>query len=112
MRKLWLSPIAAAIATTLASTAFAVDADPSNYTAALASLVPGDTLNLAAGTYTQELNVANLNGTASMPITIQGPSMGAATFVGDACCNVVEITNSSFVVIKNIVVDSMGIDGV
>src|SRR4051812_43546210 len=110
MRALALAPLAATLLA--ASTAFGVDADPSNYTQVLPTLMPGDTLNLAAGTYTQELNVTNLNGSASAPIVIQGPAGGGAVFAGNGCCNTVEITNSSFVVIKDITIDSGGIDGV
>lgn len=95
----------------LAGRASALDADPSNYQAAVASLVPGDTLNLAAGTYTGGLHIADLNGAADMPIVIQGAGE-ATVFEGDACCNTVEITSSSYVVVRKIKVDGKGIDGV
>jgi hypothetical protein len=91
---------------------FTKDADPDNYTSILSTLQPGETLNLAAGTYTSQLDITNLNGTESAPITIQGPPRGVATFAGNACCNTIEIVNSSYVTIRGITVDGGGIDGV
>lgn len=104
------APLGAALFT-YAGLASALDADPSNYEALLPTLKPGDTLNLAAGTYTGGLDVTGLNGTESMPIVIQGAG-DATVFEGDACCNTVEITDSSHVVIRKIKVDGKGIDGV
>ncbi|HVY44838.1 MAG TPA: right-handed parallel beta-helix repeat-containing protein, partial [Minicystis sp.] len=95
-----------------ARAALAVDADPSNYTTVLPTLQPGDTLDLASGTYTDELDVTNLNGSAAAPITIRGPADGSAVFAGNACCNTVEITNSSYVVIQNLTIDGGHLDGV
>jgi hypothetical protein len=95
-----------------AGAASAVDADPSNYKMVLGTLKPGDTLNLAAGTYTGGLNVTNLNGTEAMPIVLQGAPNGATVFEGDACCNTVEITGSSYVVLRSLKIDGKGIDGV
>jgi len=88
-----------------------VNADPSTYQAALATVKPGDTLHLAAGTYPL-LVVSSLNGTAQSPITITGPAAGGAVVQGDASDNVVEIVNSSYVVLQNLTIDSMGLDGV
>jgi len=96
-----------------------VNADPSNYKAALATLKPGDTLHLAAGTYapmgSTPLPLSNLNGTASQWITVTGPSADPPTAVfqasPDGCCDVVEITNSSYLAIENLYVDGMHVDG-
>lgn len=97
----------------VASPALAVDADPSTLAAVLPTLVPGDTLNLAAGDYTDGLNITGLNGSDGAWITITGPTSGpAAVFLGNGCCNTVEITDSSYVAIQNITVDGQGIDGV
>jgi MYXO-CTERM domain-containing protein len=95
-----------------AGAALALDADPSSYEALLPTLQPGDTLNLAPGTYTGGLNITGLNGTEAAPIVVAGPPGGGAIFEGNACCNTVEITDSSHVVIRGITVDGMGIDGV
>lgn len=107
-------PLALSVASALslvARAAAAVDADPSNYQSILPTLQPGDTLHLAAGTYTGGLDVSNLDGTAGMPIVIEGAG-DTTVFEGDACCNTVEITNSSHVVIRKIKIDGKGIDGV
>ncbi|HEY1690992.1 MAG TPA: hypothetical protein VGG39_02455 [Polyangiaceae bacterium] len=74
-----------------------LDADPSNYTSVMATLKPGDTLHLAAGTYaptgSTPLPLSNLNGTSSAWITVTGPATKPPTAVfqasPDGCCNVV-----------------------
>lgn len=89
-------------------------AGPSDYESVLATLAPGDTLHLEAGTYPDLLNVTNLNGTDTAWITITGPETGdPAVFVADPgpCCNTVEIRNSSYVAIKNITVDGNMVHG-
>ncbi len=91
-----------------------INADPSNYKAALPTLKPGDTLHLAGGTYPKLLVINNLKGTESQPIVIQGPSSGApAVFTADPgpCCNTIEITNSEYVVLRYLTVDGKGVDG-
>lgn len=96
-----------------------VNADPSNYTTALATLKPGDTLHLAAGTYapmgSTPLPLSNLNGTSSQWITVTGPPTDPPTAVfhasPDGCCNVVEITNSSYLAIENLDLDGMHVAG-
>jgi uncharacterized protein (TIGR03382 family) len=88
-------------------------ADPSTYTSVLPTLKPGDTLQLAAGTYTSGLNVTSLNGTAAAWITITGPASGApAVFEGRSCCNTVELKSSSYVAVKNLTLDGKNLDGV
>src|SRR6185437_8438897 len=84
---------------------------PSTYAPLLQGLKAGDTLNLASGTY-PHLDVTGLAGTASAWITITGPATGAPAIIqGSACCNTVEIVNSSFVAIKNLQIDSLGVAG-
>jgi MYXO-CTERM domain-containing protein len=86
---------------------------PSNYTAQLGKLKAGDTLKLAAGAYKSGLNVSKLNGTAAKPIVISGPASGSpAVIEGRSCCNTVEITNSSHVVIKDLKLDGKNLAGV
>lgn len=92
--------------------ALAVEADPSSYQAVVPTLQAGDTLELAAGQYGQNLVVAGLVGTADAPIVITGPSDQSAVFTGNACCNTVEIIDSSYVTIKNLTIDGQGLDGV
>src|SRR4026209_170922 len=90
----------------VAGSAHAVAAAPSNYDSLLPTLKPGDTLNLAAGTYTGGLDITGLHGTDAAWITIAGPTSGpAAVFEGNACCNTVEIVDSTCVAIQTIAVD-------
>jgi hypothetical protein len=84
--------------------------NPSNYTTLLSSLQPGDTLQLASGSYTQGLSISGMNGVAGAPITIQGPTDQSAKFLGQVCCNTVEIDNSSFIVISSLTLDGQHID--
>jgi hypothetical protein len=96
-----------------------LDADPSNYTSVMATLKPGDTLHLAAGTYaptgSTPLPLSNLNGTSSAWITVTGPATNPPTAVfqasPDGCCNVVEITNSSYLALEDVYVDGMHVSG-
>jgi hypothetical protein len=90
-----------------------VNADPSNYTQLLTTLKPGDTLHLAAGTYaptgSTPLPLSNLQGTSSQWITVTGPPVDPPTAVfrasPDGCCDVVEITNSSYLAIESLYID-------
>lgn len=112
----WLPSAVSCVVLTFAGVAHAgdVNADPSTFQAALASLKPGDTLHLAAGTY-PHLTVSDRNGTAGSPIVIEGasPSSGGATIiVGDASHNTVEIVRSSYLVLRGLTIDSKGLDGV
>ena len=110
-----LGLLAACAAIAWSTTALAVDADPSNYTSVVPTLQPGDTLNLAAGTYTDGLAISNLNGTESTPITITGPPSGPAAIIQaptSGCCNDVEITQSSYLVLAHLTIDSAGGDGI
>jgi hypothetical protein len=114
MRKRAYLPLAFVLTT--ASRAWAGDADPTTLDQALVSLAPGDTLHLAAGTYPKGLTIDGLNGSESAPITITGPEPPSAPAVFEpnpsGCCNNVEITQSSYVVLKNVTVDSKGMDGI
>jgi hypothetical protein len=89
--------------------------NPSNYRTLLSGLAAGDTLQLAAGTYTQGLPLSNLNGAAGNPIIITGPASGArAVFQADACIcvNTVSIRDASYIEIRNLELDGMGLAGV
>ena len=87
------------------------NATPATFASLLSSLQPGDTLSLSAGTY-PHFTVSNLNGSSAAWITITGPASGApATIAGNSCCNTVEIRNSSYVAIKNLTIDSLGLAG-
>lgn len=86
-------------------------AGPSSYAGRVGRLKSGDRLELAAGAY-PGLTIKGLRGDPSAWIVITGPAFGApAVVMGSACCNVVEIVNSSFVSIENLTIDSKGIEG-
>jgi len=87
------------------------NADPSNYRSVLSSLVPGDTLVLAAGTYQQGLPLNGMNGTAAAPIVIRGPDNQSAVFVARSCCNTVQLGSTSYVEVRNLTLDGVGLDG-
>jgi MYXO-CTERM domain-containing protein len=100
--------------TPLPARAADVQADPSNYRALLPTLQPGDTLHLAPGTYTDTLPIDDLNGNEGAWITITGPEEGdPAIVVADPgpCCNTVEITNSSYLVLRKLTIDGNHVDG-
>jgi hypothetical protein len=83
-----------------------ITADPTNYTSSLSMLQPGDTLALSAGTYTRNLTLIGLNGTETQPIVITGdPARTSTVFAAQACCNTVSITQCSYLVIRNLLLD-------
>ncbi len=92
-----------------------IAATPANYLSLLGTLGPGDRLLLAAGTYAQGLPVNGLNGQPGRCIVIEGLDTGPRPrFTGRPCCNTVSISDSSYVAIRNLEVDGLGlsVDGV
>jgi hypothetical protein len=90
-----------------------VPADPSNYRARFATLAPGDTLKLAGGDYENGLRIDGVHGLAGAPITIEGPSSGPpARFLGRAAANTIDLENASYVTIRNLYLDGLGIQGI
>jgi hypothetical protein len=86
-------------------------ADPSNYRRMLPRLVPGDTLVLAAGEYPR-LTIANLAGAPGRCITITGPAgERSAVIFGETGNKTVEIIDSSYIVVSNLVIDGRGLPG-
>jgi hypothetical protein len=93
-----------------------VNATPANYRSLINALRPGDTLNLAAGTYPL-LSLRGLNGTASGRITVQGPASGAPAVItvnpGDpGCCNLVQLDGNSYLTLRNLRIDSALVDAI
>jgi len=82
------------------------NANPGNYLSFINSLVPGDTLNLAAGNYVNNLKLTGLNGTNSQPIVITGQG-NTTVFQGQSCCNTVSITQCSYLIIRNLQLDGL-----
>jgi hypothetical protein len=86
-------------------------ADPTNYRTLLSSLIAGDTLLLAPGEYSR-LEVANLRGMPGHCITITGPPRNPRAIIyGEIGNKTVEIVDSSYLVISNLVIDSRGLPG-
>ena len=91
------------------------EASPNDYRQSIKRLRAGDTLLLAAGDYRDGLPVHELSGAPGRPIVIAGPAQGApATFVAQAGRNTVSIVDSSFVLIRNLVLEgnNVPVDGV
>jgi hypothetical protein len=84
-------------------------ATPSDYLSVLATVQPGDLLQLAAGNYPSGLPLWNLHGSEDSCIIIEGPESGpAAVFTGRDCCNTVSIGDSSYLVVRNLELDGQG----
>lgn len=86
-----------------------ITATSANYTSYISGLGPGDTLFLSAGNYTNQLNLNNKNGTALAPIVIMGDGQNTV-FLGNACCNTVNLTDCSYIVLKNFKIDGQNIN--
>jgi hypothetical protein len=86
-------------------------ADPSNYQKLLPTLQAGDTLLLASGRCPL-LTIANLNGAPGRCITVTGPTAGPrAVISGQTRHSTVEIVDSSYIVVSNLTIDSLGTRG-
>lgn len=86
-----------------------IQATPSTYQSLIAGLLPGDRLQLAAGTYTQGLNLWNKNGQPSQCIVIEGPASGSpALFTGSDSWNLVSLKDSSYIALRNLSLDGLG----
>jgi hypothetical protein len=86
-----------------------IQANPSNYKSLIPGLVPGDRLQLAAGTYTQGLNLWYKNGEPGKCIVIEGPASGSpAIFTGSDSWNIVSFSDSSYIAVRNLTLDGVG----
>ena len=97
--------------TPLTTKARIIPATPATFEAKVPYLLPGDSLQLAAGTYKTSLNFNGLNGTASHPIVITGAG-NATIFKGNACCNTISLRRSAYIVIKNMTLDGLNINAI
>jgi hypothetical protein len=89
----------------------AIPADPTTYRALLASLRPGDTLNLAAGRY-DRLELAHLHGAEGHCIVVTGPVSGDPAIIeGTPGVGTIEIVDSHHLVVRDLRVDSRGFPG-
>ncbi|MEK7317312.1 MAG: hypothetical protein AAB011_14115 [Candidatus Eisenbacteria bacterium] len=84
------------------------------YRTLLGSLTPGDTLSLPSGVYMERLNLDGVNGTPSGWIVITGPASGPAATITttSTCCNTVQLGGTSYVVLRNITIDSAGLSAI
>ncbi|MBV8651912.1 MAG: hypothetical protein JO255_10635 [Alphaproteobacteria bacterium] len=104
------APAAADFCTPAAPSA-SIAANPSNYRTILPTLKPGDTLTLEPGVYVR-LDLDHLNGRKGSCITIAGPASGAPAVIrATPGHDTVEITQSSYLAVRNLTIDSLGLPG-
>ncbi|MEA2464866.1 MAG: hypothetical protein QOJ98_2613, partial [Acidobacteriota bacterium] len=85
-----------------------IQATPTDYRTKLANLIAGDRLLLAAGTYTQGLPISNKNGQPGQCIVIEGPASGSpALFTGSDSWNVISLSDSSYIAVRNLTLDGL-----
>ena len=85
-----------------------IQATPSNYRSLIAGLIPGDRLQLAAGTYTQGLPIHNKHGQPGQCIVFEGPASGSpALFTGSDSWNVISLKDSSYIAVRNLSLDGL-----
>ena len=85
-----------------------IQANPSTYKSLISTLIPGDRLQLAAGTYTQGLNLGGKNGQPGKCIVVEGPASGSpALFTGSDSWNVVSFKNSSYIAVRYLSIDGL-----
>jgi len=93
------------------ATAATIEANPQNYRALVRGLAAGDVLELRAGRYEQGLTIHDLHGAPGRPIVVRGPKEGEpALFPGRENRNTVSIVASSYVEIRNLVLDGRGLE--
>ena len=86
-----------------------LQANLSNYRSVISMVIPGDRVQLAAGTYTQGLNLWNKNGQLGKCIVVEGPASGSpALFQGSDAFNIVSFKDSSYLVVRNLTLDGLG----
>ncbi|REJ80321.1 MAG: hypothetical protein DWQ36_03545 [Acidobacteria bacterium] len=92
-----------------------LDANPTNYQAALAQLGPGVLVRLAPGTYDDGFSLTGVHGLENDCAIVEGPESGAPAIVEarqPICCNTIELRDSSYLVLRHLTVDSLGLSGV
>jgi hypothetical protein len=89
-----------------------IQATPSNYRSLISGLVAGDRLLLAAGTYTQGLNLWGKTGQPDKCIIVEGPSTGSpAVFTNSDVRNLVSFKDSSYIAVRYLSLDGGGLGG-
>jgi hypothetical protein len=92
----------------------ATSGTPGYYRDLVTQLVPGDTLSLPAGTYGDRLSLTGVQGQPGAWITVLGPASGAPAVIttSSLCCNTVQLGDTWYVAIRNLTVDSVGLNGI
>jgi hypothetical protein len=87
-----------------------VAADPGTYLGLLATLQPGDLLQLAAGDYAGGLPISGLHGAPGSCIVVAGPPgwPPQARFTVTGCCNTISLSDASYLVLRDLEVDGTG----
>ncbi|MBZ0114776.1 MAG: hypothetical protein K8J08_20105 [Thermoanaerobaculia bacterium] len=87
-----------------------IPATPATYLGLLGTLGPGDTLQLAAGTYTGGLPLDGITGQPQDCVIIEGPSgwPPTARLVATQSNNTVNIIDSRYLVLRNLEIDGTG----
>ena len=114
---LLLAPLAASSVTaakTLVAIPGAISGQAGYYRSLVGQLAPGDTLYLPPGVYMDQLNLSGVNGTSSAWIVITGPASGPAATITtqSTCCNTVQLGGTSYLAIRNLTIDSAGLDAI
>lgn len=88
-----------------------VPADESNYQQLIQTLEPGDVLQLRPGIYRGNLRIEAVHGEPQAPITIAGAAtLPATVFVAKANSNTVTIVDSSYVTVRDLVLQGRGLN--
>jgi hypothetical protein len=82
-----------------------------DYNSKVANLLPGDRLQLAAGTYTDGLDLRNKNSQPGKCIVIEGPASAPYALFEGSEQNLVRFENSSYIALRNLVLDGLGRGG-
>ncbi len=103
-----------AFARTVVANPGATQGQPDYYRTLVGALAPGDTLLLPAGVYPDRLGLEGLQGSPSAWIVITGPASGppATITTQSNCCNTVQLDGTAYVALRNLTVDSAGIDAI
>jgi hypothetical protein len=101
-------------ARTLTADPSAGSGQPNYYRTLAGSLTPGDTLILPSGVYPDRLNLEGLQGAPSAWVVVLGPDSGppARITTASTCCNTVQLGGTAYVALKNLTIDSAGIDAI
>jgi hypothetical protein len=87
-----------------------IRATPADYEAKARALNPGDALLLEAGEYKSLLRLASRHGRPDAPITVAGPAGPLeAVFIGKKGANTLELSDSSYIVVKRLTFDGQGV---